>query len=249
MSHRPTVAVLGAGAGGIAMGIRLKRAGYDFTIYEKSDGVGGTWRDNPGAACDVPSHLYSYSFELNPWWSRTYASQPEILAYLERCTDQYGVRPHSPHRHRHHRGPVGRRTALAAQAGIRRPVHRRRGGEWPRHAQRAQHPRLPGSRPLPGPVVPFRPLGPHQGARGRTGRVHRHRSERHPVRARHRGRGRAPDGVPADPGVGHPQARAAVHRGAAAPFRTGAVAGAVAPTRSGGRSSRRTSGPTPNRPS
>ena len=96
MSHRPTVAVLGAGAGGIAMGIRLKRAGYDFTIYEKSDGVGGTWRDNtyPGAACDVPSHLYSYSFELNPWWSRTYASQPEILAYLERCTDQYGVRPH-----------------------------------------------------------------------------------------------------------------------------------------------------------
>src|SRR5690349_16479117 len=93
---KATVAIIGAGAGGIAMGIRLKRAGYDFTIYEKSDGVGGTWRDNtyPGAACDVPSHLYSYSFELNPWWSRTYATQPEILAYLERCTDQYGVRPH-----------------------------------------------------------------------------------------------------------------------------------------------------------
>jgi cyclohexanone monooxygenase len=92
----PTVAVLGAGAGGIVMGIRLKRAGYDFTIYEKSDGVGGTWRDNtyPGAACDVPSHLYSYSFAPNPWWSRTYATQPEILAYLERCTDQFGVRPH-----------------------------------------------------------------------------------------------------------------------------------------------------------
>src|SRR4051812_30096386 len=93
---KPTVAILGAGAGGIAMGIRLKRAGYDFTIYERSDGVGGTWRDNtyPGAACDVPSHLYSFSFELNPWWSRTYATQPEILAYIERCTDQYGVRPH-----------------------------------------------------------------------------------------------------------------------------------------------------------
>ncbi|MDQ1385857.1 MAG: cyclohexanone monooxygenase [Actinomycetota bacterium] len=96
-AHRkPTVAIIGAGAGGLAMGIRLKRAGYDFTIYEKSDGVGGTWRANtyPGAACDVPSHLYSFSFELNPWWSRTYASQPEILAYLERCTDQYGLRPH-----------------------------------------------------------------------------------------------------------------------------------------------------------
>jgi cation diffusion facilitator CzcD-associated flavoprotein CzcO len=96
MRSLPTVAVLGAGAGGIAMGIALKRAGCEFTIYERSDGVGGTWRYNtyPGAACDVPSHLYSYSFELNPWWSCTYATQPEILAYLERCTDQYGIRPH-----------------------------------------------------------------------------------------------------------------------------------------------------------
>ena len=78
------------------MGVALKRAGYDFTIFEKSDGVGGTWRDNsyPGAACDVPSHLYSFSFAPNPWWSRTYASQGEILAYLERCTDQFGLRPH-----------------------------------------------------------------------------------------------------------------------------------------------------------
>jgi cation diffusion facilitator CzcD-associated flavoprotein CzcO len=94
--RKPIVAVIGAGAGGIAVGVKLKRAGYDFTIYEKSDGVGGTWRDNtyPGAACDVPSHLYSFSFELNPWWSRTYASQPEILAYLERCADQYGLRTH-----------------------------------------------------------------------------------------------------------------------------------------------------------
>ncbi len=92
----PTVAIIGAGAGGLALGAKLKRAGYDFTIYEKSDGVGGTWRFNtyPGAACDVPSHLYSFSFALNPWWSRTYATQPEILAYLERCADQFGLRPH-----------------------------------------------------------------------------------------------------------------------------------------------------------
>jgi cyclohexanone monooxygenase len=94
--YRPTVAILGAGAGGIAMGVALTRAGYDYTIFEKSDGVGGTWRDNtyPGAKCDVPSHLYSFSFALNPWWSHTYATQPEILAYLERCTDQFGVRAH-----------------------------------------------------------------------------------------------------------------------------------------------------------
>ncbi|HVS67220.1 MAG TPA: NAD(P)/FAD-dependent oxidoreductase, partial [Mycobacteriales bacterium] len=95
-SHGPTVAILGAGAGGIAMGVALGRAGFDYTIYEKSDGVGGTWRDNtyPGAACDVPSHLYSYSFAPNPHWSRTYATQPEILAYLERCADDFGVRDH-----------------------------------------------------------------------------------------------------------------------------------------------------------
>ena len=93
---RPSVAVLGAGAGGIAMGVALTRAGYDYTIYEKSDGVGGTWRDNsyPGAKCDVPSHLYSYSYAPNPWWSHTFATQPEILAYLERVTDQFGVRSH-----------------------------------------------------------------------------------------------------------------------------------------------------------
>jgi cyclohexanone monooxygenase len=94
--RKPTVAVLGAGAGGIAMGVQLQRGGYEFTIYERADGVGGTWRRNtyPGAACDVPSHLYSFSFELNPWWSETYAGQPEILAYLERVTDRHGVRSH-----------------------------------------------------------------------------------------------------------------------------------------------------------
>jgi cyclohexanone monooxygenase len=98
MSRRggPSVAILGAGDGGIAMGVALRRAGFEFTIYEKSDGVGGTWRDNtyPGAACDVPSHLYSFSFEPNPYWSRTYATQPEILRYLEHCVDKHGLRPH-----------------------------------------------------------------------------------------------------------------------------------------------------------
>ncbi|MFZ4584288.1 MAG: flavin-containing monooxygenase [Acidimicrobiia bacterium] len=91
------IAILGAGAGGIAAAIKLKQAGYrNLAIFEKRDGFGGTWRDNsyPGAACDVPSHLYSYSFELNPNWSATYASQPEILRYLERCATKYGLRPH-----------------------------------------------------------------------------------------------------------------------------------------------------------
>jgi cation diffusion facilitator CzcD-associated flavoprotein CzcO len=78
------------------MAIRLKKAGIDdFTIVEQADEVGGTWRDNryPGAACDVESHLYSFSFEPNPNWTRTFASQPEILDYLLHCTEKFGLRP------------------------------------------------------------------------------------------------------------------------------------------------------------
>jgi cation diffusion facilitator CzcD-associated flavoprotein CzcO len=91
------IVIVGAGFAGIGMAIRLKQAGiHDFTILERADRLGGTWRDNtyPGIACDVPSHLYSYSFEPNPRWSRFFAPQEEILAYLEHCADKYGVRPH-----------------------------------------------------------------------------------------------------------------------------------------------------------
>ena len=74
----PGIVIVGAGFGGIGMGIALKKAGFhDFVILEKNDDLGGTWRDNqyPGCACDVPSPLYSYSFELNPTWSRMFAPQ------------------------------------------------------------------------------------------------------------------------------------------------------------------------------
>src|ERR1700741_610618 len=89
--------VVGAGFSGICAGIELRRAGIeDFVILEKAARVGGTWRENtyPGAACDVPSHLYSYSFEPNASWSRAYGKQPEILAYLEHCAAKYGLGPH-----------------------------------------------------------------------------------------------------------------------------------------------------------
>ena len=88
--------VVGAGFSGIAAAIALKRAGLSFVMLEKNAGVGGTWRDNtyPGAACDIPSHLYSYSFEPNPKWTRAFGGQPEILAYLEHCATKYGLRPH-----------------------------------------------------------------------------------------------------------------------------------------------------------
>ncbi|HWF54831.1 MAG TPA: NAD(P)/FAD-dependent oxidoreductase [Solirubrobacteraceae bacterium] len=91
------VIVVGTGFAGLGMAIKLKEAGEDdFVVLEKAQSVGGTWRENtyPGCACDVQSHLYSFSFEPNPTWSRMFASQPEIRAYLEHCTDKYGVRPH-----------------------------------------------------------------------------------------------------------------------------------------------------------
>ncbi|WP_057391923.1 flavin-containing monooxygenase [Ralstonia solanacearum] len=91
------IAIIGTGFAGLGMAIRLKQHGIDdFLVFEKADTVGGTWRDNhyPGCACDVQSHLYSFSFAPNPDWSRMYSPQPEIRAYLERCTDRFGVRPH-----------------------------------------------------------------------------------------------------------------------------------------------------------
>jgi cation diffusion facilitator CzcD-associated flavoprotein CzcO len=93
---KPTVAIIGAGAGGIAIEVRLGRAGYDYDVFDRADGFGGTWRHNtyPGAACDVPSHLYSFSFALNPMWSKTYADQPEILAYLEKVAAEHGLTEH-----------------------------------------------------------------------------------------------------------------------------------------------------------
>lgn len=94
---KPSVAIVGAGFGGIGMGVRLKRAGFtDFRIFERGDSVGGVWRANtyPGAACDVPSHLYSFSFMRGHRWSRRYAPQAEILAYLRWCAQREGLEPH-----------------------------------------------------------------------------------------------------------------------------------------------------------
>jgi cation diffusion facilitator CzcD-associated flavoprotein CzcO len=90
----PRIAIVGGGFSGVGMGIALRRAGIDsFTILEREERIGGVWRDNtyPGAACDVPSHLYSYSFEPNHEWSRRFSPQAEILAYLERCAERHDL--------------------------------------------------------------------------------------------------------------------------------------------------------------
>ncbi|WP_240123319.1 NAD(P)/FAD-dependent oxidoreductase [Streptomyces sp. MUM 136J] len=91
------VAVVGSGFGGLGAAVRLRREGItDFAVLERAGSVGGTWRDNsyPGCACDVPSHLYSFSFAPNPDWPRTFSGQEHIRAYLERVTDTFGLRPH-----------------------------------------------------------------------------------------------------------------------------------------------------------
>ena len=94
---RAQVAIVGSGFAGLGMAIRLKRAGIDdFIILERAADLGGTWRDNsyPGCACDVESHLYSFSFALNPDWSRKFAPQAEIQEYLQRCAERFGIIPH-----------------------------------------------------------------------------------------------------------------------------------------------------------
>jgi cation diffusion facilitator CzcD-associated flavoprotein CzcO len=95
--RRVSVAIVGTGFAGLGLAIQLKQAGiHDILLLEKAAAIGGAWRDNvyPGCACDIPSHLYSFSFEPNPDWTRVYAPQAEIRSYLERCADRYDIRRH-----------------------------------------------------------------------------------------------------------------------------------------------------------
>ena len=100
---RKSVAVVGAGFGGVGAAVMLRRAGYrDVTVFERGERVGGVWNHNtyPGAACDVPSHLYEFSFAPNPRWSRRYAPQAEIQAYVEDVARRHGVLDGRSHGHR-----------------------------------------------------------------------------------------------------------------------------------------------------
>ncbi len=97
LSSSRRIGIIGTGFSGLCLGIQLKQHGHDnFTIYEKANGIGGTWRENtyPGAECDIPSALYSYSFERNPNWTHKWSEQDEILRYLDHC-----ARKHDLYRH------------------------------------------------------------------------------------------------------------------------------------------------------
>ena len=94
MTSRNAVIVVGAGFSGIGMAARLRSMGVDdFVVLDRGNDLGGTWRDNsyPGASCDVPSNLYSFSFALNPDWSRGFSSQSEIWDYMRQCVDRFDV--------------------------------------------------------------------------------------------------------------------------------------------------------------
>ena len=159
---RPKVGVIGAGAGGIAMGIQLADGGYDFTIFDRADGFGGTWRHNtfPGAACDVPSHLYSYSFALNPRWSKTYANQPEILRTSRRWPPTTGWA--------HTCGPTPRSPRCGGRTDVRRwTLTTEAGGQHDfdvvvsavGNARRAPHSRYPWGAAVSGPRNSIRRVG------------------------------------------------------------------------------------------
>jgi cation diffusion facilitator CzcD-associated flavoprotein CzcO len=94
---RVDILIVGAGFSGLGMAIQLRRAGIEsFLVIEKNEDLGGTWHENryPGCACDIPSHLYSFSFDRNPEWSRMYAPQREIWEYLRDCARRYGIVPY-----------------------------------------------------------------------------------------------------------------------------------------------------------
>jgi cation diffusion facilitator CzcD-associated flavoprotein CzcO len=96
------IAIIGSGFSGLCLAIQLKKIGHhNFTIYEKAASLGGTWRDNvyPGAECDIPSALYSFSFEPNPNWSRKWSEQEEILNYIKHCAEKYQLIPHIKFNH------------------------------------------------------------------------------------------------------------------------------------------------------
>jgi len=97
MTGSRSVVIIGAGFGGLAMALELKRHGHDnFTILEKAADIGGVWRENtyPGAGCDIPSPYYSFSFEPNPTWPMRFSLQPDIHDYMKRVIASYDLEPH-----------------------------------------------------------------------------------------------------------------------------------------------------------
>ena len=179
------VAIVGSGFAGLGAAVTLAEAGRtDVVVLEKGQSVGGTWRDNtyPGCACDVQSHLYSFSFAPNPDWTRTFARQPEIRAYLESIVDRYDLRG----KLRFGREVTamewdGARWAVTTADGS--VVHARAVVWGTGRAAPAVDARDRGARGVPRHRLPLRALGPRPRPARQARRRHRDRGERDPVRA------------------------------------------------------------------
>lgn len=119
------VLIVGAGFAGICMAIKLKQQGKrSFVVLERAERVGGTWRDNsyPGAACDVPSFVYSYSFDQNPEWSRMFSPQEEILNYIENCVNKHGLQ-----------------NSIKLKSSVNKAVFNEADGLWDVYTQQGDH--------------------------------------------------------------------------------------------------------------
>ena len=207
MSHI-RIAVIGAGPGGIATGVLLRRAGFEnFVLLERSAGVGGTWYRNryPGLCCDIAAPLYSFSFEPNPEWSGPYPPQPELLEYFEHCADKYGLLPHC----RFETSVVSARwnedTArwtleLDPHDLIEADVVVSGVGMFGALC----YPEIEGLRSFSG-KLPLGELGSRARTRGTQDRRHRKCGERDPVRSGDRRAGRTGPSLPADGQLGAAQ--------------------------------------------
>ena len=179
--------IVGAGFAGLCAAIKLAEDGEtDYVVIERGDDVGGTWRDNtyPGACCDVPSQLYSYSFARNPEWSSSYSPQPEIQDYLRRVARELRrPRPHALRNRARARGLGRRGPGLAMSYDVRRGGRddaRHRHGQPVGAAAAADR----GSRHVRGPDLPLGALGPLRRPGRQAGGGHRDRGVVDPDRAR-----------------------------------------------------------------
>ena len=199
------VAVIGAGMAGILSAIKLAEAGItDVSVFEKADRVGGTWRENtyPGLSCDVPSHLYSFSFALQPRMEPPVLPGPEIAAYFERVAKDHDVLTTGPIR----RGGGGVHVLggwLAPGQLHRVPRTRPTWSSPPRGCCTIEIPRHRGTRDVPGRDVPQLAVGPPGPAGRRPRRDHRYRFDRNPDRLGDRRPGGDTVPLPEDRTVDH----------------------------------------------
>ena len=229
-----SVAVVGGGFGGVGAAVMLRRAGYDdVTVFERGERIGGVWHHNtyPGAACDVPSHLYEFSFDPNPRWSRRYAPQAEIQAYLEDVARRHGVLD----RIRTSTEVKGARWDGERSRWILQTSGGRARGRRPDHGLRpavgTDRAADPGARQLRGPGVPHGAMAPRRRPHGQAGGRGRDGVQRDPGRACDPADRRAGRRLPALAGLDHAEDGLRVLGAGQAPVRALPVArsGSTAP--------------------